>query len=844
MLNSVDFIKCIRDNLKDRRFGKQKADEIVNDFEAREKAYKQQGYDSTTAGIHAMKDTFDNLSEVAAEKAKRTAKMLSVQAENNARIAQGLNINTSIFDTKDGPKTSRGKALARAAISLIEDDPRFSGLSYSTVKETTRGQLFAIMNDVLEKAGKGAFGMQKGKAHLPNIVREVFGENTGDVAAKDMAAAWTKTSDTGVDLFNQAGGSLKKLSRYLPQPGHNIAKLVRDEAKWFATRADRWDWDKMRWPDGTIIPEYERPGVIKAVYETMSTDGANKIDPTSFRGRGQAMGNMLDNHRFVHYKNAQAWLDDLKDFGDGSVFDVMASHIEHMSHKIAMVDVFGPNPDMTFNNIEAIVKKQAAGLSAKDRAEADAVLKNTLSPMLDIVSRTNPMNPESVWGASMVATSNILTSAQLGSATLLAMPGDFMQTIAVRALNKMDLFGGIDFYFKALATDKKFMREIATQSGFVMDETVMATYATTRFSGMATVGPQWSRRVADTIMRASLMSGHTRAARAATQMEFMGVLNRMSSTKFDDLPFVEVMKRYGISEKEWDDFRANVSTHSPAKDVAFLRPIDVLNTKLSNKQTLYKKFQGMVFEESRKMVPEATIEGTVTLKGTTRPDTLMGTIMHSFAMYKNFPISFYMIYGRLGLASPNVKGRLGFYAGLGAGMTMVGAIGTQMREVAKGNDPLPMDTPAFWGKAFLSGGALSIWGDFLFSGVNNFGQGPADVVGGPLAGFLGDTTNLALGDVFKWADSVGSLDYGTKDSQTAPKLVEYLRRYTPGSNVWWARLALERQVWDRLQEIADPKAYSKRRRKEANQKRRNGNESWWPAGQRTPERLPQYQGKD
>lgn len=840
MLNTVDFSKCIRDNLKDRRFGKKRADEIVKDFEARSKAYQQAGRNSTDAGLLAMKDTFDNLSDVAAEKAKRTAKMLSVQAENNARISQGLSVNLKVF----GGKTSRGKALARAAISLIEDDPRFTGLSYSTTKEVYRGQLFAIMNDVLEKAGKGAFGRQKGKAHLPNIVREVLGENTGDVAAKEMAAAWLKVSDLGVDLFNQAGGSMKKLQRYLPNAGGNAAKLIKNEAQWFATRATRWDWDRMRWPDGTMIEVKDRQGVMKAVYDTLSTDGANKIDPKAFRGRGQAMGNALDKHRFVHYKDAQSWLDDLEEFGDGNPYDVMTAHVEQMAHQIAMVDTFGPNPDMTFANIEAIVKKQAAGLSGKEKAEADAILKNTFAPMFDVVSRSNPMNPNSVWGSSMIATSNILTSAQLGSAALLAIPGDFMQSVAVRALNGMDLFGGVGHYFDQLVLDPKFAQQISIQSGFVVDDAVMATYATTRFTGMATVGPQASRRVADTVMRLSLMAGHTKAARGAAQKEFMGLLHRSMNTPMDKLPFAAVMERYGISPAEWDAIRTNLKAWEPKPGVKFLRPIDILETKLGNKQELFKKFQGMIFEESRKMVPEATIEGSVMMKGTTRPDTLMGTIMHSFAMYKNFPVSFWMIYGRLGMTSENVKGRLGFYAGLGVAMTMVGAVGTQMREIAKGNDPLPMDSPAFIGKAFLSGGALSIWGDFLFAGVNQFGKGPEDVVGGPLTGLLGDTSQLILGDVFQWADTVGTLDGGEKDSQFAPKLVEYLKRYTPGSNIWWSRLALERQVWDRLQEVADPKAYRKRTRKASNQKRNFGNESWWPSGERTPERLPQYEGRN
>lgn len=845
MLNSVDFAKCIRDNLKDRRFGKKRADEIVADFEARAKAYQQQGYDSTQANIYAMKDTFQNLSDTAVEKAKRTAKMLSVQAENNARIAQALDIDLSKFGVKGavGVEANRGFALGRAAVSLLEDDPRFSGLSYATEKENVRGEFFSIIADILDKAGKGAFGRQKGKAHLANIVREVFGENTGDVAAKDMAVSWLKLSDVTVDVMNEAGGSMRKLQRYVPNAANNVAKLTKDEAKWFATREARWDWDRMRWPDGSVIAKEDRAEVMQKVFETLSTDGMNKIDPKAFRGRGVALGNMLDQHRFVHYKDAQAWLDDLNEFGDGNPFDVMVRHVEMMAHKVAMVRMFGPNPEMTVQNIQSIVKKHASKLTQKDRAVMLDVMKNKFEPMFEVINRENPMNPDNVWAAGTVATSNILTSAQLGSAALLAIPGDFMQTIAVRALNRMDLFGGVNHYLQALVGDPAFANKISNQTGFIVDDAVISTYATTRLTGMTTVGPQWSRRVADTVMRASLMSGHTRAARQASQKEFMGYLWRSRGEKFNDLSFVEVMKRYGITEAEWDTMRTSLPVYSPKSGVEFFAPINILQTKTKDARLLYRKFQGMIFEESRKMVPEATIEGSVTLKGTTRPDTLMGIIMHSFAAYKNFPVSFWMIYGRLGLTSDSVKGRLAFYAGLGAAMTMVGALGTQMREIAKGNDPLPMNDPAFLGKAMLSGGALSIYGDFLFSGVNKFGQGPQDIVGGPLTGLLGDTTQLLFGDVASALDQVGSLDYGAGDSKTLPKLVEYMRRYTPGTNVWWARLALERQAWDRLQELADPKAYSKRRRKESNQKRNYGNESWWPQGERTPERLPQYQEK-
>lgn len=840
MLTPVDFVSCVRENLEKRGFAHTRIKELTNSYEALMTGYTQRGNTPTDAGTLAMKDLFDNITRDTQERLKRTAKMLSVQATNNDRIAQGLDATTSLF-LMDGKKGSKGVALARAAVSLLEDDPRFKGLSYSTQKENTRGQLMAIFDATLDKVGKGAFGTQKGKAHLPNIIKEIMGDSTGDATAREFATAWLKVQDLTVDLFNQAGGSMRRLERYVPQ-GMNAVKMLRNEQTWLDMHLKGVDWNNTRWPDGTMIPPEARMDVLREVYKTLTSDGANKVDPKAFRGRGRAMGNALENHRFLHYKDAQSWLDIHGKFADGNIFDAFIAHIDDMSHRIAMVETFGPNPEMTKMNVAAIVRKQAAAIGPKELADAEAVLKNKFDPMFDVITRANPMDPNSGLGNGVIGVSNILTAAQLGSASLLAIPGDFIQTAAVRALNNMGLFDGVGYYIKTMASDPAFMKQISTQSGFIMDDVVMSTYSTTRFTGLATQGPAVTRRISEAVMRASLMSGHTRAARWAVQAEFMGLMNRMRGTAFADLPFRQVMERYGIDAEAWDALRTNIGTWSPRRDVQFMRPIDILQTDVGNKQALYNKFQGMIFEESRKMVPEATIEGAVALKDTTRPDTLVGALLHSFAMYKNFPVSFAMIYGRLGMTSRSVKGRLAFYAGLGASMTLVGALGTQMREISRGRDPLPMDNAAFIGKAFLSGGALSIYGDFLFSGVNAYGSGPQDVVAGPLISFLGDTTNLALGDVFQWADTVGSLGDKEFKSSTAAKAVEYAKRYTPGASLWWARLALERQVFDRLQEIADPNAYRKRRSQVNKQERDMGNSYWWAPGNRTPERAPQIGG--
>ena len=848
MFNQQDFVKCFRDNLKSRGFKKKRMDEIERDYRDSLNTFMRQGVAEPSASAKAQRDTLDMLTINAQERAKATAKMLSVQAQNMKRVAAGSDVTTSRLPLLsrflfDGKRASKGTSIARAAVATIEDDARFEGLSYSGVREAIRGQLYAVLGSTLDEVGRGAFGRQRGKAHLPNIAREMFRPgSTGDASARAAADSFAKVFDLTVELFNNAGGRMGRIDRYLPQAQTAVNMLKAGEQRWIDVHMDGNDWSKSRWPDGSIISPAQRRDVLQNVYQTKTTDGATKIDPKAFRGRGAALGNQVDNNRFLHFKSADAWLEAHEEFGEGNVFEALTQHIEQMAHRIALVEQFGPNPEMTANNMRAIVRSKAAEHGPEAVTQADAVMKNKFDPMFSIATRENPIDPHSNFGALVTGTSNILTSAMLGSASLLAISGDFMQTAAVRSLTGSGgLFDGTSTYLKTLSLlNVKEQEQIATQSGFVMDQVVMATFSMTRFTGMATVGPAASRHLSEATMRLSLLSGHTKAARWAVQYEYMGMMHRNKGKTFDQLPFNDAMRRYGITPDDWDAFR-KIPSHQPKKGAEFLRPLDVMQSGIPNRQVLYQKFQVMITDEARRGVPTSTIEAQAFLRGDTRPDTIPGALLYSFAMWKNFPVSFAMIYGRLGMTSPSVTGRLKFYAGLFAGMTMVGAIGTQLREVSRGRDPMPMDNPAFLGKAFLSGGALSIWGDFLFSGVNAYAQGPQDLAAGPIVQFAGDSANLLLGDVFEFADTLGSLSDGEFNSKTPARAVEYARRYTPGASIWWARKALEVAVFDRLQELADPQGYRKKRNAMVrNRKRDRGQGYFWKPGERLPDRMPQF----
>ena len=843
MFAQRNFIACIEGQLDERRFGTKRRGEIVQRFEGLASNFRAQGYGDQIAQSMAMNRVFEELAYVTRERAKRAFKMLEVQAENTDRVRTALGksdgwLATQFAGVLDGGK-GRGAALARAAISLLSSDPRFPGLSAEGWRSGLRDRYWAMMADAIDKFGKGAFGRQKGGAGLYDTVREIFAPgSTKNVEAEAFAKSYGELNTVMVNDRNKAGGSLQHLDKYIPQAQNSVKVGRAGKDKWIADHQQWLDWDKMAWPDGSRIEPGDRQRVLEDVWSTLATDGAHKIDPASFRGRGSAIGNALEDHRFLYYKDADSWIKMHETYGDGTVFDVVAHHVERMAHQTALVQVFGPNPRVGMDNVRAIVRKEAAQLvqhpkTALDRqavAQADKVIKNRLEPMFQKYTHANSMDANSPWAAGVLTTSNLLTAAKLGSVPFLAAPGDFAQTLAVRMANNFPILSGIDRYVKDVSVGYKDTQKRMAQAGFVFDNAVGAKFTTERFSPLATYGAHFSQVLSDGMIRLSGLNRHTEIARSTAQQEIMAMLWNDIKTPYKDLAYQHVLSRYGIGEKEWDAARKSIAPWTPEPNAEFFRPLDLLDAKLSNSMEMYQRFHSFVSQEANYMVPGATLEADITLTGGMRPDTLIGSVVHSFKMYKNFAITFAHMYGRMALAQERTASKIGFLAAIVGGATVVGALGVQLRELTRGRTPMPMDTASFWGKAFLAGGGASIYGDFLVGSVNQYGHGLASTIAGPLGETVEDLQNVVFGDPFKW---VNMWDTGRSDqfkSTFASRLVRFAKMNTPGTSLWQVRLVLERELWDTLDELADPHAHAKQRAKVRRQERQFGNTYWWAPG--------------
>ena len=156
----------------------------------------------------------------------------------------------------------------------------------------------------------------------------------------------------------------------------------------------------------------------------------------------------------------------------------------------------------------------------------------------------------------------------------------------------------------------------------------------------------------------------------------------------------------------------------------------------------------------------------------------------------------------------------------------------QLKEVAKGRDPRPMDDPAFWGAAVFQGGGLGIFGDFFSSSTSRAGGGLQETLAGPTVGLVADVGRA----LFSNADRVAQ----GKAPLIGRDAVNLARRYTPGSSLWYGRLALDRLVWDQLQDMLDPEARTLWRRQERKARRDRGNAAWWRKGETAPDRAPTF----
>lgn len=808
---------CLPDLVAQGKLTPEKAEEAGQLYAELEQVFQRQFGDQTAAAM-ASDATLAQMRAAAA--LKRRQALLQVQAQ------KGVMANMRRFNGGDPMAT--GPIDPRAAAAIFDYDSRAPFSNLEARRKSIKGQAHGFLDKLLADHHRNLVGQVRNTAELADVTRELFNPgSTGNANARELADAWGRTAELLRQRFNAAGGNIGKLERWgLPQSHDSIAVHDAGYRAWRDFTAPLLDRDRMI--DNRTGAPFSDQGLETAlndVFNTIATDGWAKAKPGMVGGA--SIANTRAEHRFLHFKDADAWNAYADQFGQGTAFDAMMGHVEAMSRDVAAMELLGPNPEATVRWLKDELQRSASRSGGKVREEARSA--GEVAQLLFDEYNGNLGRPENRRIAlGFGAVRAFQTAAKLGSAVLSALPTDPVFGNIARRFNGLPQARQIDGYVKGFASPE--YRRQAVRAGLIAEGWSEMAAGQHRFLAEELTG-EVARRMATGVLRASGLERFTQAGRWAFGMEFLAHVTDQASTPHAELdgPFRRALLRYGIDADGWDRIRATPLEDDRGAD--WLYPKNVADRELGD------RLLEMVQTETDYAVPVADLRTRARINQVAKRGTYMGEIARSAALFKTFGISLLLTQGRRMMENGDVGGAaaLGaayafrYAAGFFILTTVGGAIATQIKEVAKGRDPRPMNTPEFWGAAALQGGGFGIFGDFLSSTENRFGGGFAGTLAGPLASTINDVGGLTYGNAAKAIRG--------DDTHVGKDLVKLMRSETPGGSLWFARLAFEREVFDQLQAAVDPD-YRKAWRRMDKRAAEQGTDFYWAPGETAPDRAP------
>lgn len=752
---------------------------------------------------------------------------------------------------------------ARALIAILEHNGQVKmpvGMSSvvgraNAVEALTMAKLEGLLHEF--RAGFW-LGRTHNRARLDNVVRECFGEATGDTASQQFAKAWMETAEELRQRFNGAGGDVGKLKNWgLPQK-HDRRALT-------YAGLDRWRryitplLDRQRTVHSLTqqpMTDSELAASLEHIWKTITTDGWYERE-ASMQAHGLgSIASQHAEHRFLHFKDAKAWLAYQAEFGGGAnPLRAMMDHVHGMAKEIGAMEVLGPNPAAMLGYMQQMVTKQAelknAGMPAffptlttifgrKYASAGDWVrTADTLSYAKKALELSNNMwdmfrghagatvDKRLADAFQMVRDLNV--ASKLGSVLLTATSDVGLQMIA-RRFSGMKANGVWMDYLRAFKDPRA-----AVRAGAVLDSAMNILREDARLAN-AWRGPAFTAFLADRVMVWQGMEAFARAGKHSFGLGIMGELAARTHLDFAALPDAlrNSFGRYGIDAATWDAMRLDVN--GKPKDVDFLKPADLhaeMKTAGRASENIAERYAELITQETHYTQNINTLAVRSKVYGGSKRGTLIGEAWRSMTQFKVFFGWLMFLQGSRVMSEMASKGLLrgsGYAATLFATLTLTGAITQQLRDLAKGMDPRPMNTGKFWWGAIFEGGGLGIFGDFFHASENRAGGGIAETVAGPSAAVLSDALRVTWGQFAAWKAG--------EKSNTGRELVRFAKNNAPGSSLWYTRAAWDRMVLDTVQRHVDPEASQAFRNRVRARQKHFGNNFYWEPGHILPKRGP------
>ena len=808
--------RCIAEMVASNRITDRQADAALTRLEADVKANAALGIPEAQAVVKSAEAMREEAKDWTRLVARRIAAFADLKARADAH-----------------PKGFATGALSRFVRDLSMRDAD----NVASRGEAVAHQAFALMVDFVEAYKSRAIGLVRDVEGPLRVVDEIYGVASADPAAQAAAQGWTRANKFLVERFNAAGGAIKPRTRYLPQEwdGAKVraeiaARGVGGVADWMMEQRASGNLLIADWKTGKPVDDARAAEIVRNAIPRIASDGLSDLtpgaalrEPTAFRHRA---------HLVFEWTNADAWKAWNEKFGVGTagLFEAFIAHPRKLAREIGAMEILGPDPAWA---ARALID---TGRRDGRLTEREAMRIQRAWEVASGIAAT----PENEMIANIGSSIRSWQAASKLLSATLSTPTDFGYSFLTAQMNGYSAARVmLDYTRMVMGLGRAERLKLAARSGIIAETALRVGHAGLRENIDESVRG-WAGRMADTLIRASGLSAHTDFLRVANGLNLMAHLADFRAQPFAKLPKAErgQLARYGIDARAWDAIRDTAL--DDAGPLPVLSPAEMIR-KGGDTEAATRFLEYVRTEIGTYAVPTpGSAEHALVhwARGGTRPGALGHEAASMGLQFKSFGLT--VITGNLmrGFQQLRAGDRGLFLVEMAIATTILGALSIQMKAIANGKDPRNAWGPDgpdanFWTSAWFQGGGLGIMTDFVYSAAERGGwRAMGAMLGGPFGETLAQLGDLAFGNTREAIQG--------KDTHIGRELARILKANTPGSSLFYTRLAVDRLMWDRLQMGIDPDYAGAFRRMEERTYKDSGQRFFWRPGEARPDRPPDF----
>jgi hypothetical protein len=828
---------CLTNKMNAGKVSQIKGKRAKEDFEKLSKGLIDSGVAPNQAYAQAAQTVADQIKREAAASKHR---LMSRYATQKALIA----------------RVDKAKSLRNVGVVMMDQ------IDFERRAELDRAH--SIVGEFIQKHSPNLLGKQSKPMAFNEVIKAKYGEPTTDLTAKAYADALNEVDEYFRKELNRYGHNIAKLDgRGMTHQHNSIAIGQIGKQAWSAKIDGELDWLQMIDPRTGQTFAARPPDAFRMEYLGHVFDNIvyGRDSRTATWGRSRQSGRNLERHRYLMFKNSEAWGRYNVEFGSADPLSTMLSHIDRMAQELAVARHLGHEPETALDYMEqyAMFKARKAEVGEKEAGKIGAGFFRAQKMLRYLGPGLPPTGGSSLLGRRMrskvMSTARqTLTAALLDRAVIIAVPSDLNSTrLAAQAVG-MNPANFLSTYTGLMADSLKgggMTRDDLLRQGHMAEQFANAAVAMDRYHSEFPAAA-WAQNLTNGVMQLSGMNAHTGNLKVAVKQSMAGHFASLKDTGWNDLnPQLRQMmsERTDINQADWDEFRTSDGLFTAQNGATFLDPLywRTSNT-LGNPDRvdeLFLKMQTFVEQFTELSVPSGSLIAKSIMDPKASglmPGSLQYEAMKSMGMFKSFVAAFVVnqvhmvnMTNRHWLTGTYVP-KTAYVMEMVGTMMVAGALAIQVGEMFSYRDPQDMSQPDFWARAMLRGGGLGPLGDLLTVGTTTWGGGAEAYVAGPVIGAFGDVAQLVGVNAF---DAIGDMRRGESvDTGFLMEARDILSRYTPGAQLPILGQVFDKLVLDQLLLLLDPGAVDAMAAKATRRENLYGNASFWHSGSPLPTRAP------